>query len=145
MSEEKIFNNLTYSMKKKTSEIISLKEKYDNYRIIDINIAVAFIIITISVASLVYQFNTNPYILKNYIFPLFLFAGSSGYLYYYYIRKQEQKEIIRDAYNKLRLDMILNIDNQFLFEFCNHNQKCKCKELYIKYMNSKYNIDLIFK
>lgn len=132
-------------MKEKTNRIISLKESYDNYQIFDNNIILSALIALISTLSLIYKVRLNPYLVSNYSIQLLLIIASIGYLYAHYNSKVIKRENIKDTFDKLRIDMISSIDTQFNYEFCNHNQKCKCKEQYIKYMKDKYDIDLIFK
>lgn len=144
MSED-IWNSLSYSMQEKTKKIIELKENYNNFRIFDFNMFVITILLIISTFFMIYRFYTNPYLINNYIFPLALFVGCSGYLYIRYNNRELAKKILKDEFNSLRINMIENIDNQFQFEFCDHNTKCKCKENYIKYLKNEYGIDLVFK
>jgi len=142
---EDILKNLTYSMQERTKKIIGLKYEYNSFKVIDFNLYVVIVLLIVSICSLALQSNSSNISINNYVVPIVITIGCSGYFYARYNSRIKKKDKLKENYDNLRKDMISCIDNQFHFEFCNHNQKCKCREEYIKYMKSNYDIDLIFK
>lgn len=153
MDKKDVYENLTYSMKRKTYKIIECKNdiieyqrQYKNYST-NIKICTKFIIIS-SLIIFAQLMNTNSLDLKRL---LLLFIGFIiGYLfykYYYNLNKKNLAELekTKNIYENLRQDNILSLDNEYHYEFCNHSQPCICKEQYVIYMDNKENINLIFK
>lgn len=72
---------------------------------------------------------------------VFILICLTSYILYLSIEKiNNEKKNITEKYEKLRLNIIRNIDHNF----CRCGITCDCKEKYIKEMKTKYGVDLIF-
>lgn len=148
-----VYDDLTLTMKRKTDKIkkykrdlIILSQRTKKaYALTSVLILIfiwnidSYIDYSTSVFNNTFTFNNYVPVISLNNFEIFIvIALIISSLYIYSLLSQRKK--LNDKYEKLRIDIINSLDN----EFCHHNQPCSCKDDYIKYMD-KHNIDIIFK
>lgn len=159
MELEKILKNLTLSMNNKTDKIIKLKKFLDTSN----RILLVLLLILLVFLLLFEKLNINLDHYLNYLSSI-KGIGSILKLMGYNIVNNifTSKDIIiynilnilvvficistyittklYKKYDSLRKNIIKLID----IEFCKHDQDCTCKDDYIREMNKKHKIDLVF-
>lgn len=159
MELEKILKNLTLSMNIKTDKIIKLKKFLDRFNRILLVLLLSLFVFLLLFETLNIDFNNYLNYLSSIkiIGPIFNLMGfntvnniftSKDIIIYNvinillvcicistYITTKLYKK-----YDSLRKNIIKLID----IEFCKHSQDCSCKNDYIREMQRKHNIDLVF-